>query len=121
VRSFPGSARNWIAVNAVQQFNFNKNETNNSDNSALDKINRQVAVEASCLSRPAGARLLCVFARRASQASDADADANTNSEFDTGPNANTIANPNANTIANPNASRRRPRQWQQRRRERGRA
>jgi hypothetical protein len=102
---------------------FNKNETNNSDNSALDKINRQVAVEASCLSRPAGARLLCVFARRASQASDADADANTNTntDFDTGPNANTIANPNANTIANPNASRRRPRQWQQRRRERGRA
>ncbi len=79
----PGSARNWIAVNAVQQFNFNKNETNETDNSALDKINRQVAVEACCLSRPAGARLLCVFAHRASQASDADA--NANSDFDTAP------------------------------------
>ena len=35
----PGSARNWIAVNAVQQSNLNKKRKQKYDNSTLKKIN----------------------------------------------------------------------------------
>jgi len=39
VRTVPGSARNWIAVNALQQFSLSKKWTQNNDNSTLRKIN----------------------------------------------------------------------------------
>ena len=42
----PGSARNWIAVNAVQQSNSTKNENKKYDNSTLPKITWPVAVVA---------------------------------------------------------------------------
>ncbi len=35
----PGSTRNWIAVNAVQQFNLKKQKTEDTDNSAPKEIN----------------------------------------------------------------------------------
>ena len=57
----PGSARNWIAVNAVQQSTSTKKTK--YDNSTLKKINRPVAFAACSPSHPARVRLLCAFAR----------------------------------------------------------
>jgi hypothetical protein len=63
----PGSARNWIAVNAVQQSSLNKkNENKKYDNSTFKKIKRPVAFAAGFASHPARARLLWVFAYGAS-------------------------------------------------------
>ena len=40
----PGSERDWVAVNAVQQFSVNKTiKIKNYDNSTLNKIKRPVA------------------------------------------------------------------------------
>jgi hypothetical protein len=58
----PGSARNWIAVNAVQQSSLNKKY----DNSTFKKIKRPVAFAAGFASHPAGARLLWAFTDGAS-------------------------------------------------------
>jgi hypothetical protein len=58
----PGSARNWIAVNAAKHSKPKKNENKKYDNSTLKKINRPVAFAERFLSHPARARLLRVFA-----------------------------------------------------------
>ena len=42
----PGSARNWIAVNAVNNPTSTKNENKKYDNSTIKKINRSVAFAA---------------------------------------------------------------------------
>ena len=57
-----GSARNWIAVNAVQQFSLNKKY----DNSTLKKINRPVAFAARFPSHSTRVRVLCTLADRSS-------------------------------------------------------
>src|SRR6476620_11776 len=62
VRMVPGSARNWIAVNAVQHSFLNKNENKTYDNSTVKTLNRPVASAARFASHPARARLLCAFA-----------------------------------------------------------
>ena len=46
------AARNWIAVNAVQQSNSIKNKNKKNDNSTLNKINRPVAFAACFLLIP---------------------------------------------------------------------
>jgi hypothetical protein len=49
----PGSARNWIAVNAVKQSSLTKNENKKYDNSTPTKFNRPVAFAACFSSHPA--------------------------------------------------------------------
>jgi hypothetical protein len=56
----PGSVRNWIAVNAVQQFSLNKIE-NKNDDSTFKKINQPVAIAACFPFRPARSRVDCAF------------------------------------------------------------
>ena len=59
VRMVPGSAQNWIAVNASSTSNLNKrNENKNNNNSTLKKINWPVALPGRFPSHPAGDRHL---------------------------------------------------------------
>src|SRR4029077_4257160 len=66
VKMIPGSSRNWIAVNAVQQSVLNKTKY---DNSTLLLI--PLALAACSPSHPARVRLLCAFASSASTCSAA--------------------------------------------------
>src|SRR5438309_11505802 len=61
----PGSARNWIAVNPVQQSNLN-NEIRKYDSFTVKNINRSVAFTARSPSHSVCVRLLCAFAHRTS-------------------------------------------------------
>src|SRR5205823_12317834 len=66
VRMVPGSARNWIAINAVQQFSLNKKENKKYDNSRLKKFDQPLVCATRFPSHPAPARLLCAFTDSAS-------------------------------------------------------
>src|SRR5882757_6414769 len=58
----PGSARNWIAVNAAQQSSLNKkNKNKKHDNSTVKKIDRPVALATRFAFHPTLARMLWSF------------------------------------------------------------
>jgi len=64
----PGSARNWIAVNAVKNQPQQKTENKKYDNSTLKKINRPVASAARFAVHPAAVHMRFASTQRESGA-----------------------------------------------------